>query len=178
MTKKHETIENEEAELAKNTAIPELEDETTGAVPELEEKYAQLNDAHLRLMAEFDNYKKRTLREKAELIKMGGEGVLKSIIPFIDDFERAIDAAEKTQDVTVIKEGLDLIYTKLTGILAQNGMKTIETADQVFDTEYHEAITTIPAPAEDLKGKIIDCVQKGYMLNDKVIRYAKVVVGE
>ena len=169
MSKKQE-IETQET--------PEIEAEATGAISEMEEKYTQLNDSYLRLMAEFDNYKKRTLREKSELIKSGGEGVLKSIIPFVDDFERAIDASSTSENITAIKEGLDLIYTKLTAILAQNGMKAIETADRTFDTEYHEAITTIPAPTGDMKGKIVDCVQKGYVLNDKVIRYAKVVVGE
>jgi len=176
MTKKHKH-ESEELET-ENLETPEIAAETSDALPEMEEKYTALNDSYLRLMAEFDNYKKRTLREKTDLIKSGGEGVLTSIIPFIDDFERAIDASSTSENTTAIKEGLDLIYTKLITILAQNGMKAIETAGQMFDTEYHEAVTTIPAATEDLKGKIVDCVQKGYMLHDKVIRYAKVVVGE
>jgi molecular chaperone GrpE len=176
MTEKE--IEKEDLELDEMADTPEMAEESTDAVDEMEEKYAKLNDSYLRLLAEFDNYKKRTLREKAELIKSGGEGVLTSIIPFVDDFERAIDASKKAEDMTAINEGLDLIYSKLTGILSQNGMKAMDTAEQAFDTEFHEAITTIPAPNEALKGKIVDCVQKGYMLNDKVIRYAKVVVGE
>jgi molecular chaperone GrpE len=145
---------------------------------EWEEKYKQLNDSHLRLMAEFDNYRKRTLREKSELIKSAGESVLVNLLPLADDFERGLEVSKDSMDVEAVRQGMELIYSKLTAFLQQNGVKVIETENNAFDTEFHEAITTIPAPSEDLKGKIIDCVQKGYLLNDKVIRFAKVVVGE
>jgi molecular chaperone GrpE len=154
------------------------QEETLPEKNEWEEKYNQLNDSHLRLMAEFDNYRKRTLREKSELIKSAGESVLVNLLPLADDFERGMKAAQDSTDVEAVRQGMELIYTKLTAFFQQNGIKPIETENSAFDTEFHEAITTIPAPAEELKGKIIDCVQKGYTLNEKVIRFAKVVVGE
>jgi molecular chaperone GrpE len=175
--KKVEEIEENEVKSEELTT----EEQETGAETgsgEWEEKFNQLNDSHLRLMAEFDNYRKRTLREKSELIKSAGESVLVNLLPLADDFERGLQAAKNSTDVDAVREGMELIYSKLAVFLQQNGVKTIETATGVFDTEFHEAITTIPAPTEDLKGKIIDCVQKGYTLNDKVIRFAKVVVGE
>lgn len=144
----------------------------------LEKKYNDLNDSHLRLVAEFDNYRKRTIREKGDLLKTAGESILVNILPLIDDFERGIKAMENTEDVKPVKEGIDLIYNKFLAFLNQNGVKTIETENQTFDMDLHEAITTIPAPSEDLKGKIVDCVSKGYTLNEKVIRFPKVVVGE
>jgi molecular chaperone GrpE len=145
---------------------------------EQEEKYNSLNDNYLRLMAEYDNYRKRTIREKAELIKTAGESVLINILPLIDDFERGMNAAEKTDDINALREGILLIYNKFTAFLKQNGVRVIETEGKDFDTQYHEAITMLPVADEEQKGKIIDCVQKGYMLNDKVIRFAKVVVGQ
>ena len=135
-------------------------------------------DKYLRLSAEFDNYRKRTIKEKAELILNGGEKSISSILPVIDDFERAIKTMETAKDVSAVKEGVELIYNKFMAVLAQNGVKVIETKDQPLDTDYHEAIAVIPAPSEEQKGKILDCVQTGYTLNDKVIRHAKVVVGE
>ncbi|MDF9828804.1 nucleotide exchange factor GrpE [Parabacteroides sp. PF5-6] len=143
-----------------------------------EKKYNDLNDSHLRLMAEFDNYRKRTLREKAELIKTGGEAVLINLLPVIDDFERALTTIKKAEDIQAVAEGVELIYTKFMSFLAQQGVKPIEPLNQVFDTETSDAVATIPAPEETLKGKVIDCVQTGYTLHDKVIRHAKVVVGE
>jgi molecular chaperone GrpE len=143
-----------------------------------EEKYAQLNDAHLRLMAEFDNFRKRTLREKADLIKNGGATALTNLLPVVDDFERALGTLNATGEVTSVVEGVKLIYDKFTGYLSQQGVKTIDAVGQPFDTELFEAIATIPAPDETMKGKVIDCVQTGYMLYDKVLRHAKVVVGE
>lgn len=148
---------------------------------ELEDAKATIEDQkdkYLRLSAEFDNYRKRTLKEKAELILNGGEKSLSSILPVIDDFERAIKTMESAQDVAAVKEGVELIYNKFLAVLAQNGVKVIETADQPLNTDFHEAIAVVPAPTEALKGKILDCVQTGYTLNDKVIRHAKVVVGE
>ncbi len=144
----------------------------------LQKKYDELNDTHLRLMAEFDNYRKRTLREKAEMIKSAGESLIINLLPLIDDLERGLKTAESATDVEAMKQGLDLIYAKFIAFLKQNGVSPIETLDRDFDTAYHEAITTIPAPTEAQKGKVIDSVQKGYMMRDKVIRYAKVVVGE
>ena len=145
---------------------------------ELKKKYDELNDSHLRLMAEFDNYRKRTMREKADLIKTGGEGALKNLLPIIDDFERALQNVRAAEDVEAVKEGVDLIFGKFMGYLSQQGVKPIEAIGKPFDTEEFEAISTIPAPELDMKGKVLDCVQTGYTLFDKVIRHAKVVVGE
>ncbi len=170
-----EILEQEEVETTQEEAI---EAATGNETEKLEEQLAQLNDSHLRLMAEFDNYRKRTIKEKADLIKFAGENLLSGIIPLVDDFERGIQAAESAEDTTAIREGMALIYDKFLAFLCQNGVKEINTDNQAFDTEFHEAITTIPAPSEDLKGKIVDCIQKGYTLNDKVIRFSKVVVGE
>lgn len=133
---------------------------------------------YLLLMAEFDNFRKRTLREKADLIKNGGENCMKAILPVVDDFERGLAAVEKSNDLEAVKEGMNLIYNKFKTYLEQNGVKEIPTQGADFDTEYHEAVTTFPAPDPAQKGKVIDTVQKGYTLNDKVIRFAKVVVGE
>ncbi len=145
---------------------------------ELQKKFDKLNDSHLRLMAEFDNYRKRTLKEKADLIKSAGETILVNILPLVDDFERGLKATENAIEVTAVREGMEIIYDKFLSFLAQNGVKTIETTEQPFDTEFHEAVTTIPAPTEELKGKVIECIQKGYTMNEKVIRFSKVVVGE
>ena len=143
-----------------------------------EEKYVALNDSHLRLMAEFDNFRKRTLREKADLIKSGGATVLGNLLPVIDDFERALGTLQTTEDMSSVVEGVKLIYDKFISYLLQQGVKAIEAVGQPFDTEQFEAVATIPAQEKDLKGKVIDCVQTGYMLYDKVLRHAKVVVGE
>ena len=148
---------------------------------ELEKAHAEIEDQkdkYLRLSAEFDNYRKRTMKEKAELILHGGEKSISSILPIVDDFERALKNMETATDVAAVKEGVELIYNKFMTVLGHNGVKVIETKEQPLDTDYHEAIAVIPAPDEALKGKILDCVQTGYMLNDKVIRHAKVVVGE
>lgn len=157
------------------------EDETdnlSAQLDELKAKNTELNDQYLRLLADYDNYRKRTLREKSELIKNGGESALTSILPVVDDFERAIANIHSAKDLEAIKEGVELIYGKFISYLNQNNVTAIETEEMPFDTDLHDAITTIPAPAEHLKGKVVDCVQKGYKLNDKVIRFAKVVVGE
>jgi molecular chaperone GrpE len=136
---------------------------------------AELKDKYLRSVAEFDNYRKRTLKEKAELILNGGEKTISAILPILDDFERAI--ADKNEDAKAIKEGFELIYKKFNKTLEGMGVKKIETTDQDFNTEYHEAIAMVPGMGDDKKGKIIDCVEAGYTLNDKVIRHAKVAVG-
>lgn len=144
----------------------------------LQNQIKEWQDKYLRLSADFDNYRKRTLKEKSDLIKTAGEDVISSILPVLDDFERAMTAMEKASEVTPIKEGVNLIYTKFLEILNQKGVKPIEAHSQEFNTDLHEAITKIPAPEENLKGKVVDVIQKGYLINDKVIRYAKVVVGE
>mgnify|MGYP001081640962 FL=1 len=160
-----ETVLTEEEKLAK-----ELE-EANKVIEDQKDKY-------LRLSAEFDNYRKRTMKEKAELILNGGEKTISSILPIVDDFERALKNMETATDVAAVKEGVELIYNKFMSVLAQDGVKVIETKEQPLDTDYHEAVAVIPSPDKALKGKILDCVQTGYMLNDKVIRHAKVVVGE
>ncbi|MDO5570815.1 MAG: nucleotide exchange factor GrpE [Bacteroidales bacterium] len=176
------------AEKAVNDDELELSEESRGAedsLDKLTKKYDEsqkkceaLNNDYLRLMAEFDNYRKRTLKEKAELLKNGGEDALKKILPVIDDFERALAALETSDDIKAVKEGINLIYTKFQGYLEANGIKEISAIGEPFDTEVHEAITTFPAPTPEQKGKVIDCMTKGYKLNDKVIRFSKVVVGE
>lgn len=145
---------------------------------EANEKIITLEDKYLRQVAEFDNYRKRTVKEKAELIKNGGERTIESILPVLDDFERALANMSKDENAAEIMTGIELIYNKFVGILKQNGLQKIETEGATFDTDFHEAIAIIPAPTEELKGKVLDCVQAGYTLNDKVIRHAKVAVGE
>lgn len=137
----------------------------------IEEKFSELNDKHLRLFAEFENFKKRTAKERIELYKTAGENVLSALLPIIDDFERSFKAKEEDD------EGVLLIYNKLIGILESKGLKAIEDpTGKELNTDFHEAITNVPAPSDDMKGKIIDVIEKGYFLNEKVIRYAKVVV--
>ena len=143
-----------------------------------EAELLELKDKHIRLQAEFDNYRKRTLKERMELLKTASESVLVGILPVIDDFDRAIQTLDQVEENSHLKDGVMLIFNKFHDFLKQNGVKEIEGKDQPFDTDLHEAITTFPAPSEELKGKIIDVVQKGYYLNDKVIRHSKVVIGE
>lgn len=162
--------------------LPEVElDETAKLTAEVDDLKAQLEkqkDDYLRLMAEFDNYRRRTLREKADLVKTGGESCMKAILPVIDDIERAMQAVERSSDIDALKEGVNLIYNKFRTYLEQNGVKEIETDGIDFDADRHEAIAQIPAPTPEQKGKIIDCTQKGYTLNDVVIRFPKVVVAQ
>lgn len=145
---------------------------------ELGEKLAEISDKHLRLQAEFDNFRKRTMKEKADLIKSGGESVLINILPVVDDFERALASLKDLPDDDAGKIGTQLIYNKFSEFLKQNNVKEIEAINLDFNVDLHEAITKIPAPDETLKGKVVDVLQKGYLLNDKVIRFAKVVIGE
>ena len=154
------------------------EEQLQKQLDEANEKVATLEDKYLRQVAEFDNYRKRTIMEKAELIKNGGERTIESILPVLDDFERAIKNMAKDESTADMLTGVELIYNKFVGILKQNGLEKIETEGKDFDTDYHEAIAIVPAPCEELKGKVLDCVQTGYILNDKVIRHAKVAVGE
>lgn len=162
----------------KTTDEQSAEEKPADEVEKLQNELDSLKDKYLRLSAEFDNYRKRTMKEKAELILNGGEKCISSILPIVDDFERALKNMETAEDVAAVKEGVELIYNKFMTVLGQNGVKPIETKEQPLNTDYHEAIAVIPTPAEELKGKVLDCVQTGYTLNDKVIRHAKVVVGE
>ena len=141
-----------------------------------EEKFNELNDKYLRLYSEYDNYRKRTANEKIELIKTAAEGTILALLPILDDFERALPTMEKIEDKTHY-EGIALIYNKLKHTLEQKGLEEIKAIGETFNTDEHEALTQIPAPSEDMKDKVIDVVQKGYKLNGKVIRYARVVVG-
>ena len=173
-----ENIANEECcEQQENVELT-AEEKMQKELDEANEKIATLEDKYLRQVAEFDNYRKRTVKEKAELIKNGGERAIESILPVLDDFERALANMSKDENAAEIMTGVELIYNKFVGILKQNGLQKIETEGADFDTDFHEAIAIIPAPTEDLKGKVLDCVQTGYTLNDKVIRHAKVAVGE
>ena len=172
-----EILDNKNQETQNQEVQNESEaKESLSELDELKAKYEQLNDTYLRSRAEFENYRKRTLAEKAELIKNGGEKVLTNILGVIDDFERGLNALETAENIEAVKEGMTLVYNKLQSFLKQNGVAAIDTKDQVFDTDLHEAISMIPAPDESMKGKVVDCIQKGYFLNDKVIRFAKVVV--
>ena len=143
---------------------------------QLKQANDDLKDKYLRAVAEFDNYKKRTLKEKADLILNGGEKTISAILPVLDDFERALN--DKTDDPKAIKEGMELIYKKFVSALESLGVKKIEAKDKDFDVDYHEAVAMVPGLGDDKKGKVIDCIQEGYMLNDKVIRHAKVAVGQ
>ena len=164
----------EEQELTEGSVVTEYEE----AIGVLNLKLADMTDKYLRLSAEFDNYRKRTLKEKMDLMKSAGENILQSLLPVIDDFDRALAHIDTASDLTAMREGIVLIYGKFNEFLSKQGVKEIVSKDQEFDTELHEAITKIPAPVPEMKGKVIDCVEKGYTLNEKVIRFSKVVVGE
>ena len=183
--------ENPETAAAAQETAPEIADDTQEAELSVEEKLQQeLDEAkaaiekekkeYLFLMADFDNYRKRVLKEKAELLKNGAEKALRGLLPVVDDFERGLAATRDSEDAASVREGMELIYNKFVKYLADNGVKEMDTKPgSDFNADLHEAIATIPAPADDLKGKIIDTTQKGYTLNDeKVLRHAKVVVGE
>lgn len=184
--------ENPEVELPENvdisddSAVQEGEESTAEApaeeevdeVEKLKEELAKEKKEYLFLMAEFDNFRKRTLKEKSEIIRNAGENVLKGLLPIVDDFERGIKASEKSENGGGIDEGMLLIYNKLVKYLAANGVKEFDPADDVYDADKHEAISVVPVPDEYKKGKILDTVEKGYMINDKVLRHAKVVVGQ
>jgi molecular chaperone GrpE len=153
-------------------------DGKSAQIDELSKKLTEMHDRYLRLSAEFDNYRKRTLREKIDLSKSAGEGVLVTILPVIDDFDRAMNSLRDTENCTAVKEGLQLIYSKIGDFLRQNGVSEMEVLDTPFNADVHEAVTKVTVDDEAKKGKVIDVIQKGYMLNEKVIRYPKVVVGE
>ncbi len=157
-----------------STKEPSVEEQ----LEEAQLKIAELNDKYLRLMAEFDNYRKRVMKEKSELIKTAGTKVITTILPVLDDMERAEQNMEKAEDVEALKEGVQLIFDKFLKLLATEGLKVIDTTDKVFDTDFHEAVAMVPGQPDELKGKVIDCIQTGYTLNDKVIRHAKVAVAQ
>lgn len=166
--------QDETAEEVVAEGAVEAEDE----VARLKEEVAKEKKEYLFLMAEFDNFRKRTLKEKSELIKNGGESAFKGLLPIVDDFERALKATENSDDASSIREGMELIYKKLKKYMEQNGVKEMDPEDKEFNADRHEAITAVPVPDESQKGKIIDTVEKGYTMNEKVLRHAKVVVGQ
>ncbi len=170
----------EQKNEVKNEGLQELEAkvaELEQAKTELEEKIAELEDKNLRMMAEFDNFRRRTNKEKLELLDTAGERIFKEMLPLIDDFERAVEAMDKTDDIDAVRQGIRLIQQKFLSFLDKNDVHPIETEGTDFNTDEHEAVTTFAA-GEEQKGKVIDCTQKGYKLGEKVIRFAKVVVGE
>ncbi len=179
-----EVHEDQETELQTGEEQEELKDQETELQTEedklaaLEERLKESENKYLRLAAEFDNYRKRTLREKAELTKFGAETILGGLLPVVDDFDRAVESMNNTSDTEAIKKGVELIHVKFREFLKQKGVKEIQALGNEFDTDLHEAVTKIPVTSKKDKGKIVDVIEKGYLLHDKVIRYAKVVVGE
>lgn len=183
-----DTIQNLDAEVIEDELVEDVvnaDDETVLPEDDASAKISELNQAlekekkdYLFLMADFDNFRKRVMREKADLLKNAAEKVLKGLLPIVDDFERGLAASQSVEDDDPLRQGMELIYNKLIKYLSDNGVKPMETADADFDPEIHEAIASVPTGDENKKGKIIDTTQKGYMLNDKVLRHAKVVVGE
>ena len=182
-TVNEEAAQNTEAQAEENTQETpaqelSVEEQLANMLGEAQQMVSEERDKYLRLSAEFDNYRKRTLKEKAELIKNGAEKTLTAILPVLDDFERALKNMEASEETKAMKEGVELIFSKFQKILGQEGLQKIETEGKDFDVDFHEAIALIPAPSEYLKGKILDCVQTGYMLNEKVIRHSKVAVAQ
>lgn len=184
---KENALKTEEAINSKEEFAPDeksskkkksKKDKREAKIEELGEKLQEIQDKHLRLQAEFDNFRRRTMKEKMDLIKSGGESVLINILPVIDDFERALDSLKDVPDDDAGKQGTALIYNKFEEFLNQNHVKEIEALHQDFDVDLHEALTKIPAPEKKLKGKVVDVILKGYLLNEKVIRFAQVVIGE
>lgn len=173
--------EQVQEEVEKETTSGEAEEKEPEAEkkePTTEEKLAELQDRYLRLSAEYDNFRKRNLKEKIDLQKSANESLLETLLPVADDFDRALQSVDEAKDIVAVKEGLNLIAGKFSGFLSQQGVKEIEAVNKAFDTDLHEAMTKIPAPTKKLKGKVVDVIQKGYYLNERVLRYAKVVIGE
>jgi molecular chaperone GrpE len=175
---KQDQVQNEVEEAGKTGTAEAEEQEEPKKEPTAEEKLADLQDRYLRLSAEFDNFRKRTLKEKIDLQRSANENLLEAILPVVDDFDRAMQSVDGARDIEAVKEGFRLISGKFHGFLTQQGIKEIEALNKEFDTDLHEAITKIPAPSKKLKGKVVDVVQKGYFLNEKVLRFTKVVIGE
>lgn len=178
-TELHDDVSAEERSTAANESNETQAGEAAAASAEdkLKDELAQANDKYLRLYAEFDNFRRRTQKERADERQNAGKDVITALLPVLDDFERAMKAMETAADVTAVKEGVALVQHKLKNILTQKGLKEMEAKGEAFDADLHEAITNIPAPSDDLKGKVVDELEKGYFLNDKVVRFAKVVVG-
>jgi molecular chaperone GrpE len=180
MSEQEKEIQKEE-EQATNTeeqgSAAETQNKEQDPLAELQSKYDELNDKYLRLYSDFDNFRRRTAKERIDLLKSGGEDIFKVLLPVLDDFERAMKNMETAQDVPSVKQGVELIYHKLFKEMSNKGLKKMETIGQPFDSDFHEALTQIPAPSENMKNKVVDEMEKGYFLNDKVIRFAKVVVG-
>lgn len=174
----NDTKEENSAASGKESSEADDKKEEKDPLEAANEEIARLKDQLLRTIAEFDNYKKRTLKEKADLILNGGAKTVTAILPILDDMERAVKSASKAEDIAKLEEGWELIYKKFIKVLASLGVKEIETKDADFDTDYHEAVAMVPGMGDDKKGKVIDCVQTGYTMNDKVIRHAKVAVGQ
>ena len=171
-------VSADESEKAEETAEETEKETEKDPLEAANEQIAELKDKYLRSVAEFDNYRKRTMKEKAELIVNGAEKTVSAILPVMDDMERALATAEKTEDVEALKEGMKLIFQKFEKCLKGLGVNKIDTKDADFDTDFHEAVAMVPGMGDDKKGKVLDCVQTGYTLNDKVIRHAKVAVGQ
>jgi len=181
-TKKEEHKKKVENEVIEPDVIVEEKDTSTEKSEEekinFEEKYNEINDKYLRLSAEFDNFRKRTMKERMDLIKSAGEDILVNIIPVVDDFERAMKSMQGAKDLDAVRQGVDLIYNKFIDFLRTRGVKEIDSFEKDFDTDLHDAVTKIPVENKNKKGKVVDVIEKGYFLNEKVIRFAKVVVGE
>jgi len=175
---KAESQEKQNVKAEATSVESECEDELVTKLGKAEQESREWYDKYLRLSAEFDNYRKRTLKEKVDNLRYANEDLLKDLLPIIDDFERGIDNIEKASDIEALRTGVMLIYNKFREFIKQNGLKEIEAREMPFNLDLHEAITAVPAPSIEMKGKVIDVIEKGYMLNDKVIRYAKVVLGE
>ena len=178
MNKEEESTQQESADNTQQAENENPEEEEKDPLAAAQEEIEQLKDQVLRKAAEFENLRKRTIKEKAELILNGGEKAIVTILPIIDDMERAIENGTKTDDPKVLREGMEIIYHKCIKALESLGVKTIDTTDADFDTDEHEAVAMVPGMGDDKKGKVIDCIQTGYKLNDKVIRHAKVAVGQ
>jgi len=177
-TELHDEVSGEETSSVNETEeTAAAEGATPSAEDKLKDELSQANDKYLRLYAEFDNFRRRTQKERADERQNAGKDVIAALLPVLDDFERAMKAMETAADISAVKEGVALVQHKFKNILTQKGLKEMDSKGQVFDADIHEAITNIPAPSDDLKGKVVDELEKGYYLNDKVVRFAKVVVG-
>lgn len=170
--------EEQEPQAEISSEAAEEQETEANRIEEMEQRWREMNDKYLRLSAEFDNYRKRTLKEKTELIKSAGERILGEILPVMDNFERALQSMETATNVPALREGVELIYSTFKDFLKQQGVQEMDCIHSEFDPDLQEAVTKIPAPTEEMKGKVVDCIQKGYTLYDKVIRFPKVVVGE
>ena len=175
MTEDTSTQDEKQEEVQDQSTEPQAEEKKE---PTAEEKYNELNDKYLRLYSEFDNFRRRTAKERIELFKNAGEDILSELLPVLDDFDRALNAMSGDSDIKALSDGVQLVHNKLKNVVQAKGLKPFDAVGEKFDPDFHEAITKIPAPKKKLKGKVVDVIEQGYMLNDKVLRYAKVVVGE